>query len=159
MAEISLWSAAIIVMLMIFAASIGFVAAAILAGARSDSDVEESNQIQGTFARWSRDKRFGFIAGDDNQEHFVHNSEFKKIRMRPPESGERLVFTLEHGAKGSRAVGLSYVTTPSDVQAGAPNLFQPNGLSTPFRCSTQSRGSCLVACYPTSARVAQEPGA
>jgi hypothetical protein len=47
MAEISLWSAAIIVMLMMFAASIGFVAAAILAGARSDSDVEESNQIQG----------------------------------------------------------------------------------------------------------------
>ena len=35
MAEISIWSAAIIVMLMMFAASIGFVAAGILAGARS----------------------------------------------------------------------------------------------------------------------------
>ena len=41
MAEISIWSAAIIVMLVMFAASIGFVAAAILAGARSDSDIEE----------------------------------------------------------------------------------------------------------------------
>ena len=35
MAEISIWSAAIIVMLMMFAASIGFVTAGILAGARS----------------------------------------------------------------------------------------------------------------------------
>ena len=35
MAEISIWSVAIVVMLMIFAASIGFVAAEILAGARS----------------------------------------------------------------------------------------------------------------------------
>jgi cold shock CspA family protein len=84
-------------------------------GARSDSDIEESNQIQGTFARWSRDKRFGFVDGDDNQEHFVDNSEFKKIGMRPPEPGDRIAFTLEHGAKGSRAVGPSYVTTPSDV--------------------------------------------
>jgi hypothetical protein len=35
MAEISIWSVAIVVMLMMFAASIGFVAAGILAGARS----------------------------------------------------------------------------------------------------------------------------
>ena len=116
MAEISIWSAAIIVMLMMFAASIGFVAAAILAGTRSDSDVEESNQIQGTFARWSRHKRFGFIDGDDNQEHFVHNSEFKKIGMRLPEPGDRIVFTGERGPKGSRAVGPSYVTIPRDVE-------------------------------------------
>ena len=120
MAEISLWSTAIIVMLMMFAASIGFVAAAILAGARSEGDIEESNQIQGTFARWSRHKRFGFIDGDDNQEHFVHNSEFKNIGMRPPESGERLAFTLERGAKGSRAVGLSYVTTPAMFRTRRP---------------------------------------
>ena len=46
MAEISIWSAAIIVMLMMFAASIGFVAAAILAGARSDSDVEAERPIK-----------------------------------------------------------------------------------------------------------------
>src|ERR1700733_6646180 len=98
MAEISIWSAAIIVMLVMFAASMGFVAAAILAGARSNGNVEENNQIQGIFARWSCDKRFGFIDGDDNQEHFVHNSEIKKIRMRPPEPGDRLAFTLEHGA-------------------------------------------------------------
>jgi len=125
MAEISIWSVAIIVMLVMFAASIGFVAAAILAGARSNSD-EESNQIQGTFARWSRDKRFGFIDGDDNQEHFVHNSEFKKIRMRPRQPGDRLAFTLEHGAKGSRAVGLSYVTTPSDVDRDEAALIFSN---------------------------------
>ena len=128
MAEISIWSAAIIVMLMMFAASIGFVAAAMLAGARSVSDIEESrtNQIKGTFARWSGDKRFGFIDGDDNQEHFVHNSEFKKIRMRPPQPGDRLAFTLAHGAKGSRAVGLSYVTTPSDVDRDEAALIFSN---------------------------------
>jgi cold shock CspA family protein len=122
MAEISIWSAAIIVMLMMLAASIGFVAAAMLAGARSDSDI----QIQGTFARWSRDKRFGFIDGDDNQEHVVDNSEFKKIGMRPPEPGDRLAFTLEHGAKGSRAVGPGYVTTPSDVDQGEAHLIFSN---------------------------------
>jgi cold shock CspA family protein len=126
MAEISLWSAAIIVMLMMFAASIGFVAAAILAGARSNNDIEESKQIQGTFARWSRDKRFGFIDGDDNQEHFVHNSAFKKIGMRPPEPGDRLAFTLERGAKGSRTVGLSYVTAPSDVEQDEAALIFSN---------------------------------
>ena len=115
MAEISIWSAAIIVMLMMFAASIGFVAAAILAGARSDSHVEESNQIQGTFARWSHSKQFGFIGGDDNQEHFVHNSEFKKIKIRLPDPGDCIMLTVERGAKGSRAVGPSYVTTPRDA--------------------------------------------
>ena len=88
--------------------------------------LRKSNQIQGTFARWSRDKRFGFIVGDDNQEHFVHNSEFKKIRIRPPEPGDRLAFTLEHGAKGSRAVGLSHVTTPSDVDQDEAALIFSN---------------------------------
>jgi cold shock CspA family protein len=126
MAEISIWSAAIIVMLVMFAASIGFVAAAILAGARSDSDIDKSNQIQGTFARWSRDKRFGFIDGDDHQEHFVHTSEFKKIRIRPPQPGDRLAFTLKNRAKGSRAVGLSYVTTPSDVDRDEAALIFSN---------------------------------
>jgi len=128
MAEISAWSPAIIVMLMMFAGSVGFVAAGILAGARSLKDhtngdtaaqsSEESrmtNQIQGTFARWSQGELFGFIGGDDNQEHFVHNSEFKKIGMRLPEAGDRIAFTVEHGAEGTRAVGPSYVTAPRDV--------------------------------------------
>jgi hypothetical protein len=44
MAEISIWSAAIIVMLMMFAASIGFVAAGILAGARSVKD--DTNRLK-----------------------------------------------------------------------------------------------------------------
>jgi cold shock CspA family protein len=113
MAEISIWSAAIIVTLMMFAASIGFVAAGILAGARSNSEEgRTTNQIQGMLARWSRGKQFGFIGGDDNQEHFVHSSEFKKIGMRLPEPGDRIAFTVERGAKGSRAVGPNYVTTP-----------------------------------------------
>jgi cold shock CspA family protein len=117
MAEISIWSVAIIVMLMMFAASIGFVASGILAGARSNSEESRTtNQIQGTFARWSRSKQFGFIGGDDNQEHFVHSSEFKKIGMRLPEPGDRIAFTAERGANGCRAVGPSYVTTPRDVE-------------------------------------------
>jgi CspA family cold shock protein len=116
MAQISIWSIAIIVMLMMFAASIGFVAAGILAGARSNSEESRTtNQIQGTFARWSSGKQFGFISGDDNQEHFVHSSEFKKIGMRLPEPGDRIAFTAERGVKGSRAVGPSYVTTPRNV--------------------------------------------
>jgi cold shock CspA family protein len=115
MAEISIGSV-IIVMLMMFAASIGFVASGILAGARSNSEEDRmTNKIQGTFARWSHSKQFGFIGGDDNQEHFVHNSEFKKIKIRLPDPGDRIMFTVEHGAKGSRAVGPSYVTTPRDV--------------------------------------------
>ena len=46
--------------------------------------------------------------------------------MRPPEPGDRLAFTLEHGAKGSRAVGLSYVTTPSDVDQDEAALIFSN---------------------------------
>jgi cold shock CspA family protein len=116
MAEISIWSVAIIVMLMMFAASIGLVAAGILAGARSNSEENRAtNQIQGTFARWSRGKQFGFIGGDDNQEHFVDSFEFKKIKMKLPEPGDRIAFTVERGAKGSRAVWPSYVTTPRNV--------------------------------------------
>ena len=142
MAEISIWSVAIIVMLMMFAASIGFVVAGVLAGARAGSDVEESratNQTKGTFARWSRDKQFGFIGGDDNQEHFVHSSEFKKIGMRPPEPGDRLAFTLEHGDKGSRAVGLSYVMTPSDVDQDAAALIFSNRMDYPRRSGAKRR--------------------
>jgi cold shock protein len=117
MAEISIWSIAIIVMLMMFAASIGFVASGFLAGARLNSEESPTtNQIQGTFARWSRGKRFGFIGGDDNQEHFVHSSEFNTIGMRLPEPGDRIAFIAERGAKGSRAVRPSYVTTPRDVE-------------------------------------------
>jgi|SRR5580704_7554 cold shock protein len=145
MAEISIWSAAIIVMLMMFAASIGFVAAGILAGARSVSDIEEGNQIQGTFARWSRDKRFGFIDGDDNQEHFVHNSEFKRIGMRPPQPGDRLAFTLEHGAKGSRAVGLSHVTTPSDVDQDDAALIVSNRTDYQRRSGAQRKAVARVS--------------
>ena len=122
MAEISIWSVAVIVMLMMVAASIGFVAAAILAGARSDSKIAESNQVQGTFARWSRDRRFGFIDGDDNQEHFVHTFEFEKIGAKLPEPGDRIAFTAELGAKRSCALGPSYVTTPHNVvQEKGPN--------------------------------------
>ena len=145
MAEISIWSAAIIVMLMMFAASIGFVAAGILAGARSVSDIEEGNQIQGTFARWSRDKRFGFIDGDDNQEHFVHNSEFKRIGMRPPQPGDRLAFTLEAGAKGSRAVGLSHVTTPSDVDRDEAALIVSNRTDYQRRSGAQRKAVARVS--------------
>jgi cold shock CspA family protein len=112
MAEMSIWSAAIIVMLMMLAGSIGFVAAGIIAGARSNGEESRTtNQIQGTFARWSRGKQFGFIGGDDNQEHFVHSFEFKKIGMKLPEPSDRIAFTAERGAKGSRAVWPSYVTT------------------------------------------------
>ena len=117
MAEMSIWSAAIIVMLMMLAGSIGFVAAGIIAGARSNSEGSRTtNQIQGTFARWSRGKQFGFIGGDDNQEHFIHSFEFKKIGMKLPEPGDRIAFTAERGAKGSRAVWPSYVTTPRNVE-------------------------------------------
>ena len=116
MAEISIWSVAIIVMLMMVAASIGFVATAFLAGARSDSDIAESNKIQGTFARWCRDRRFGFIDGDDNQEHFVDTFEFEQIGMKLPNPGDRIAFTAELGAKRSCAVGPSYVTTPRNVE-------------------------------------------
>src|SRR6476469_3318731 len=113
MAEISIWSVAIIVMLMMVAATIGFVATGILAGARSNGEESRTtDQIQGTFARWSRDRRFGFIDGDDNQEHFVHTFEFEKIGMKLPEPGDRIAFVADLGARRSRAVGPSYVTTP-----------------------------------------------
>jgi hypothetical protein len=57
MAEISIWSAAIIVMLMMFAASIGFVTAGILAGARSlknDSNTPQRSDTQAFLRKFHR---------------------------------------------------------------------------------------------------------
>jgi hypothetical protein len=57
MAEISIWSAAIIVMLMMVAASIGFVTAGILAGARSlkgDSNTPQGSDTQAFLRKFRR---------------------------------------------------------------------------------------------------------
>jgi len=57
MAEISIWSATIIVMLMMFAASIGFVAAGILAGARSLN--EDANRLNSSVPKEIQTKNLG----------------------------------------------------------------------------------------------------
>jgi hypothetical protein len=57
MAEISTWSAAIIVMLMMVAASIGFVTAGILAGARSlkgNSNAPQGSDTQAFLKKFRR---------------------------------------------------------------------------------------------------------
>ena len=60
MAEISIWSAAIIVMLMMVAASIGFVTAGILAGARSvkgDSNGPKGSDAQAFLRKFKELRR------------------------------------------------------------------------------------------------------
>ena len=60
MAEISIWSAAIIVMLMMVAASIGFVTAGILAGARSvkgDSNRPKASDAQAFLRKFKELRR------------------------------------------------------------------------------------------------------
>jgi cold shock CspA family protein len=70
--------------------------------------------IEGTFTRWAgrggSQRLFGFIETSDggDEQHFVHVSEFRGMRL--PEVGDKLAFVSERGPKGLRASGLTYIT-------------------------------------------------
>ena len=56
---------------------------------------------EGTVKFYNEIKRFGFIAGDDGKEYFVHESGLKEgTRLR---EGDKVSFEVVEGEKGPKA--------------------------------------------------------
>ncbi len=66
---------------------------------------------QGTVKWFNGEKKgFGFIAPDGgDKDVFVHYSEIQGNGFRSLEENQRVEFTIEQGAKGPQAVGVSAV--------------------------------------------------
>ncbi|MCV7281751.1 cold-shock protein [Mycolicibacterium flavescens] len=65
---------------------------------------------QGTVKWFNGEKGFGFIAPDGgDKDVFVHYSEIQGGGFRSLEENQRVEFTIEQGAKGPQAVGVSAV--------------------------------------------------
>ena len=64
----------------------------------------EVTNMKGTVKFFNEEKRFGFIAGDDGTEYFVHQSGLKEgTRIAQSDSVE---FETEQGDKGLKAVSV-----------------------------------------------------
>jgi CspA family cold shock protein len=71
---------------------------------------EEKGMTQGTVKWFNSDKGFGFIAPDDGAaDVFVHYSEIQGNGYKSLEENQRVEFSVEQGAKGPQAVGVTAV--------------------------------------------------
>jgi CspA family cold shock protein len=59
--------------------------------------------MKGTVKFFNREKRFGFIAGEDNKEYFVHES---GVTEGPIDENDEVTFDVEEGDKGPKAVNV-----------------------------------------------------
>lgn len=57
--------------------------------------------MKGTVKFFNREKRFGFIAGEDNKEYFVHESGITEGSIN---ENDEVTFEVEDGDKGPKAV-------------------------------------------------------
>ncbi len=60
----------------------------------------------GTIKRIVSDKGFGFVAADDGQEYFFHNSAVSGVRFDELREGQKVTFEKGQGPKGPRAENL-----------------------------------------------------
>jgi CspA family cold shock protein len=59
--------------------------------------------MKGTVKFFNREKRFGFIAGEDNKEYFVHESGVTEGSIN---ENDEVTFEVEDGDKGPKAVNV-----------------------------------------------------
>ena len=59
--------------------------------------------MKGKVKFFNRTKGFGFIAGEDNKEYFVHESGIKK---GPIDENDEVSFDVEEGDRGPKAVNV-----------------------------------------------------
>jgi CspA family cold shock protein len=64
---------------------------------------------QGTVKWFNDTKGFGFIASDEGQDVFVHQSEIEMEGYRHLDEGARVEFSLAQGPKGPKATGVKLV--------------------------------------------------
>ena len=58
--------------------------------------------------KWFNDQKgYGFIAGDDGQDYFVHFSAILMDGRKTLEEGQRVSFDTEQSAKGTAAINVS----------------------------------------------------
>ncbi|RLI85862.1 MAG: cold-shock protein [Candidatus Altiarchaeales archaeon] len=62
---------------------------------------------EGTVKFFNENKNFGFIAGDDGEEYFVHRSGLKQgVAIT---EGDRVSFTVVRGDRGPKAEGVEKI--------------------------------------------------
>lgn len=61
---------------------------------------------EGTVKFFNETKNFGFIAGEDGNDYFVHASE---VKDGPIAEGDKVSFTPEKGDKGLKAVDVKKI--------------------------------------------------
>jgi len=59
--------------------------------------------MKGTVKFFNREKRFGFIAGEDDKEYFVHESGVAEGSI---DENDEVTFDVEDGDKGPKAVNV-----------------------------------------------------
>ena len=69
--------------------------------AQSNSSKEENKMVEGTVKFFNSMKHFGFIAGDDGKEYFVHASGLKEGTSIT--EGDKVSFKVVQGDKGLKA--------------------------------------------------------
>ncbi len=63
----------------------------------------QEDKMKGKVKFFNRAKRFGFIAGEDNKEYFVHES---GIKQGPIDEDDEVTFDVEEGDRGPKAVNV-----------------------------------------------------
>jgi CspA family cold shock protein len=64
---------------------------------------KEGKDLKGKVKKLIRDRGFGFITAEDDQEVFFHRSDLVEADFDTMEEGANVEFDLESGAKGPRA--------------------------------------------------------
>jgi len=63
----------------------------------------QEDKMKGKVKFFDRGKGFGFIAGEDNKEYFVHET---GIKQGPIDENDEVTFDVEQGEKGLKAVNV-----------------------------------------------------